>query len=153
MSDSGDLVSIYNQGQSIKAGAGDVLLKFYGEHDTGFRSCETIHQTLTRGSQYQTSFLPELKRFESYKMKVEARYKDFIPVIFELEVKYLSNLDGKTKFVDLGTHIFYKHNQTQEYPYKLLLTNVLDDGIDDDYNNYQINLSDPMMVSYLSLEN
>ena len=55
--------------------------------------------------------MPELKRFESYKMKVEARYKDFLPIIFELEVKYLSNLDGKIKYVDLGTHIFYKSNK------------------------------------------
>jgi hypothetical protein len=63
--------------------------------------------------------LPELKRFESYKMKVEARYKDFIPIVFEVEVKYLSNLDGKIKYVDLGTHIFYKtDNKNLIYPYK-----------------------------------
>lgn len=28
------------------------------------------------------------------------------------------------------------------------MTNVFDDGIDDDYNNYHIELSDPMMVPY-----
>lgn len=85
-------------------------------------------------------------------MKVEARYKDFVPIMFELEVKYLSNLDGKIKYVDLGTHIFYKSNKNQLYPYKFLMSNVLDDGIDDDYNNYHIELSDPMMIPYYQLD-
>jgi len=32
------------------------------------------------------------------------------------------------------------------------MSNVLDDGIDDDYNNYHIELSDPLMVPYYSLD-
>jgi len=35
LSDSGDLISIFNKAQNIKAGAGDVLLKFYGLQNTG----------------------------------------------------------------------------------------------------------------------
>lgn len=39
---------------------------------------------------------------------MKAVYKDFEPINYALEVKYNSNLDGKTRFIDLGTHIFYK---------------------------------------------
>lgn len=45
-----------------------------------------------------------------YNIKVTATYKDFNPIEFDLQVKYLPNLDGKTKFLDLGTHIFHKNN-------------------------------------------
>jgi len=45
-----------------------------------------------------------------YYVKVVATYKDFNPIEFDLLVKYLPNLDGKTKFLDLGTHVFYKNN-------------------------------------------
>jgi len=54
-----------------------------------------------------------MKRHESYKIKVEAKYKDFKPVVFDLDVKYLPNLDGKIKFVDLGTHVFYKNDKSR----------------------------------------
>ena len=43
-----------------------------------------------------------------YHIRVHASYKDYVPIDFDLNVKYLPNLDGKAKFVDLGTHIFYK---------------------------------------------
>mgnify|MGYP007134745086 FL=1 len=42
-----------------------------------------------------------------YNVKVHATYKDYLPLEWDLNVKYLPNLDGFTKFVDLGTHIFY----------------------------------------------
>ena len=32
------------------------------------------------------------------------------------------------------------------------MTNVLDDGIDDDYNNYHIELSDSTMIPYYLLD-
>ena len=45
-----------------------------------------------------------------YHVRIHATYKDYLPLDFDLKVKYLPNLDGKTKFVDLGTHIFYKNS-------------------------------------------
>jgi hypothetical protein len=70
--------------------------------------CENLIQTITKGSQYQASFLPEMKRDLVYKVKVEAKYLDYVPLVFDLDVKYLSDLDAKIKFVDLGTLIFTK---------------------------------------------
>jgi len=52
--------------------------------------------------------LPELANGGDYKVKVRATYKDFLPIDFDLAVRYLPNLDGRTKFVDLGTHVFFK---------------------------------------------
>lgn len=45
---------------------------------------------------------------QTYNILVKANYKDYDPVYFNLPVMYNPNLDGKTKFVDLGTHIFLK---------------------------------------------
>lgn len=50
---------------------------------------------MTRGSQYQTSFLPELATGQPYDVMVLATYKDFDPIKFSLKVDYLANLDGK----------------------------------------------------------
>ena len=77
MADNGDILPIYSKAQTINAGAGDVLLTFSGFEGSGFEQCEQTIQTLTRGSQYQTSFLPEMKRDLEYRVKVEAKYKDF----------------------------------------------------------------------------
>ena len=69
-----------------------------------------------------------------YKVKIHAVYKDFQPINFELDVKYLPNLDGRTKFIDLGTHIFFRNStQRPTLPYNFALSNVIysqDDDID-----------------------
>lgn len=63
----------------------------------------------------------------NYKVKVHASYKDYMPFDFELIVKYLPNLDGRTKFIDLGTHIFYRNStQRPAVPYNFVLSNVID---------------------------
>jgi hypothetical protein len=88
----------------------------------------------------------------AYNVKVRATYKDFQPIDFEMLVKYLPNLDGKTKFVDLGTHVFYR-NATQRpvTPYTFVLQNVVD-AQDDDLDVYQMKLSDGLH-NYYSLDN
>jgi hypothetical protein len=103
------------------------MLTFTGHEGSGFEFCDTTTQTLTRGSQYQTSFLPEMSNNALYKIKVKATYKDYLPIEWDLTVKYLPNLDGFTKFIDLGTHIFY-HNATvrPSIPYQFTLSNVID---------------------------
>ena len=61
-------------------------------------------------------------------MKVEAKYKEFLPLYFNVNVTYLSNLDGKTKILDLGTHVFYKSSapyMRPKTPYKFELINVI----------------------------
>jgi len=89
---------------------------------------------------------------EEYRVKVVASYKDFIPIEFDLLVKYLPNLDGKTKFVDLGTHVFYKDStQKPKTPFKFILTDVLDDEEDDDIDNYKLVLNNGFK-DYYSLE-
>lgn len=76
-----------------------------------------------------------------YRVKVHAVYKDYLPIDFDLNVKYLPNLDGKTKFVDLGTHIFYKANQKRPTDkYQFWLSNVIDTQIDDDLDTYTLSL-------------
>jgi len=50
-----------------------------------------------------------MKRDIEYKVKVTASYKDYLPMQFALSVKYLPSLDGKMRFVDLGTHVFFKN--------------------------------------------
>jgi hypothetical protein len=40
-----------------------------------------------------------------------ATLQDYEPIAFNLDVKYLPNLDGKLKFVDLGTHVFVRNKQ------------------------------------------
>jgi len=140
---------LYNPSQSIKGGAGDLLLQFSGYPGSGFEYCDATSQSLTRGSQYQISFLPEMANGAEYKVKVHATYKDFIPIDFDLDVRYLPNLDGKTKFVDLGTHIFYKDvNARPKTPYKFMLADVLDDLEDDDIDSYQLVLNDGLKDYY-----
>jgi hypothetical protein len=153
VTDTGDLVPIFSKAQSINAGAGDVLLAFKGIAGSGFEQCEPTTQTLTRGSQYQTSFLPEMNKDQLYTVRVEARYKDYLPVNFDLQVKYYPNLDGKMKFVDLGTHVFYKKVDARpQSPYKFTLANVLDDGVDDDNDDYVFELNNGRGKDYYELD-
>ena len=68
---------------------------------------------------------------------MSATYKDYLPLSFDLNVKYLPNLDGKTKFVDLGTHIFYKANTARPSDkYQFWLSNVVDTKNSDDLDTY-----------------
>ena len=153
VSDHGDVLPLYDRKQTGTAGAGQLLLTFSGHPGSGFEHCEAERQALTYGSQYQASFLPEMGNGAPYKVKVHATYRDFLPLDFDLTVKYLPNLDGKTKFVDLGTHIFYKdpHGKPQ-VPYKFILANVLDNELDDDLDSYRMVLNDGL-VDYYQLEN
>jgi hypothetical protein len=83
-----------------------------------------------------------------YKIKVKATYKDFLPIEWDLEVKYLPNLDGFTKFIDLGTHIFYHNSTTRpETPYQFTLSNVID-STDDDLDVYDFKLTDGLVDYY-----
>jgi hypothetical protein len=86
---------------------------------------------------------------EDYRVKVHASYKDFIPIEFDLLVRYLPNLDGKTKFVDLGTHVFYKESTPRpSIPLKFTLADVLDDAEDDDVDSYKLVLNDGLKDYY-----
>ena len=85
-----------------------MLISFQGHKGSGFEHCPKVTQSLARGSQYQSSKLPEMRRHDTYKLIAEARYNDYPPVKFEVDVRYLPNLDGRVKFADLGTHVFFK---------------------------------------------
>mgnify|MGYP001204070551 FL=1 len=83
---------------------------------------------------------------QTYRIQVKAVYKDFEPINYALEVKYNSNLDGKTRFLDLGTHVFYRKNQVPEGSlnlrgYNFTLNNVVD-SIDDDRDDYTLVIND-----------
>jgi hypothetical protein len=52
--------------------------------------------------------LPEFKKREGYRVKVVATYQDYRPIAFDLNVKYMHTVNSKFKFLDLGTHVFYK---------------------------------------------
>jgi hypothetical protein len=95
--------------------------------------------------------LPELRRHDSYKVIAEAKYKDYRPIEFALDVRYLPNLDGKVRFVDLGTHVFFKKWDRPQSPYVFYLANVMDDGRNEDYDNYEFVLNDGM-ENYFRLE-
>lgn len=124
-----------------------------GLKGSGFEQCDATQQTLTRGSQYQTSFLPEMQNGQSYQVKVKASYKDYLPLEFLLKVKYLPNLDGKTKFVDLGTHIFFKQNAQKPLSnYKFGLHSVTDNKVEDDIGDYSLKLKDSLLNSYFALD-
>lgn len=61
-------------------------------------------------------------------------------------MKYNSNLDGKTRFIDLGTHIFTKKSQVPDGSvnlrgYNFTLNNVVD-VVDDDIDDYQLVVED-----------
>ena len=82
-----------------------------------------------------------------YRIKVEAKYKDFVPLYFSVEVKYLPNLDGKIKILDIGTHVFYKRSapyMRPKTPYKFELMNVINSEKDDDTDNYKVWLNDSL---------
>jgi hypothetical protein len=51
-----------------------------------------------------------MKKREGYRMRVAASYLDYRPIIFDIKVKYLHNIDGIFKVLDLGTHIFFKND-------------------------------------------
>jgi hypothetical protein len=149
----GNIVPLYDKSQNINGGAGDLMLNFTGAPGSGFEFCDPTTQTLTRGSQYQTSFLPEFASGDDYKVGVRATYKDFLPIDFDLTVRYLPNLDGKTKFVDLGTHVFF-HSSTQRPStnYKFMLHGVTDERVSDDQDDYSLNLSHDGGKPYFTLE-
>jgi hypothetical protein len=61
----------------------------------------------------------------------------------------LPNLDGKTKFVDLGTHILRKTTTHKAGGnYKFSLHGVTDEKVDDDLDNYMFSLVDPFSKKY-----
>jgi hypothetical protein len=87
-----------------------------------------------------------------YKVKIHAAYKDYLPFEFEIDVKYLPNLDGRTKFIDLGTHIFYRNSTMRSpLPYNFVMSNVIDSQ-DDDIDSYQFELKNGLST-YYSLQN
>ena len=144
VNEAGDILPLYSPSQTIAGGAGDLMLTFTGHKGSGFEYCDATTQTLTRGSQYQTSFLPEMANGEDYRIKVKATYKDSMPIEWDLNVNYLPNLDGVTRFVDLGTHIFYGNStQRPAVPYKFALSNVIDSQ-DDDLDVYDLTLNNGM---------
>lgn len=149
VTDTGDLVPIYNSAQSVTASAAEVLISFQGHKGSGFERCQPLTQLLARGSQYQASKLPEMRKHDTYKVLAEAKYKDFHPIKFELEVRYLPNLDGRVRFVDIGTHVFFKKNERPQSPYVFYLANVMDDGRSEDYDNYQFVLNDGVKDYYV----
>lgn len=121
------------------------MLTFTGHKGSGFEFCDITTQTLTRGSQYQTSFLPEMGNSAEYRIKVQATYKDFLPLEWDLNVKYLPNLDGYTKFIDLGTHVFTRNETLRpNIPYQFTFSNVIDSA-DDDLDIYNFKLNDGMI--------
>jgi len=130
----------------VTSGAGDLVLIFSGHPGSGFEQCDITTQSLTRGSQYQTSFLPEMKNGQDYNVKVHASFKDFNPINFDLKVKYNPDLDGHMKFIDLGTHIFYKNSSIAAFnlnDYKFRLSSVLnEEDTDDDQSNYHVIFND-----------
>lgn len=86
-------------------------------------------------------------------MAVKTTYKDYLPHEFVLDVRYLPNLDGKTKFVDLGTHIMRKTTtQRAGGNFKFNLHGVTDERVDDDLDSYVFNLFGPMGLEYFKLE-
>jgi hypothetical protein len=88
---------------------------------------------------------------EDYRIKVRATYKESMPIEWDLNVNYLPNLDGVTKFIDLGTHIFYGNSTTRPtVPYKFALSNVIDSQ-DDDLDVYDFRLSNGL-ADYYDLE-
>ena len=60
MDDNGNLTPLFSRDQIIVGGAGDLMLNITGYPGSGLEFCDVTTQTLTRGSQYQTSFLPEM---------------------------------------------------------------------------------------------
>lgn len=90
-----------------------------------------------------------MRKHDYYKVLAVAKYKDYRPIRFELEVRYLPNLDGRVRFVDIGTHVFYKKNERPQSPYVFYLANVMDDGRIEDYDNYQFVLNDGVKDYYM----
>jgi hypothetical protein len=73
-------------------------------------------------------------------MRMEAKYKDYNPIEFDVGVKYLPSL---------GSHVFFKNIYDRpQSPYKFELANVLQDGVDDDYDNYEFKLHDGLEDYY-----
>ena len=83
-----------------------------------------------------------------YNVMVLATYKDFDPIKFSLKVDYLANLDGRSKYVDLGTHIFIKggvktaNGTLAKHDLNIRLAESVDDGLDDDQDDFVVNLGD-----------
>lgn len=85
---------------------------------------------------------------------MHAAFKDYKPIDFVLKVRYNHNLDGKTKFIDLGTHIFYKESALAGMgafgrSFNFTLNNVID-STDDDLDNFKLTVNDGLQ-DYLTL--
>lgn len=141
--------SLYSIEKHAPGGAGDLVITFSGLPNSGFEYCEPTQQTLARGSQYQTSFLPEMANGQSYKVKVKASYKDYVAKEYILNVQFLPSLDQKRKYLDLGTHIFYKINAARQAEnFKFSLYGVTDNKVDYDLNNFDLKLIDDLGSQY-----
>ena len=83
---------------------------------------------------------------------VKASYKDYVPKEFVLTVNFMSNLDGKRKYLDLGTHIFYKASAVRpQDDFKFSLHGVTDNKVDDDLSSYNFALHNDLDSSYYSV--
>lgn len=67
-----------------------------------------------------------------YDLKVTATYKDFDPLVFDLKVAYTANLDGKSKFVNLGTHVFIKNNENRKEKVDIHMVDVINNALDEE---------------------
>jgi hypothetical protein len=81
---------------------------------------------------------------------VTGTYKDFNPIQFELEVDYLANLDGKSKFVDLGSHVFYK-NTTLKKSLSVQVVDAIDTDNEMEFDSFKLTLNDGLK-DYYNLE-
>lgn len=81
-------------------------------------------------------------------------FKDYLPIEFDLNVDYMSTLDGISSFVDLGTHVFYKMNQyrTLESRQFEISSTKAEFQRDDDFS-FNFKLSNAIKKSYFSFEN
>ena len=49
----------------------------------------------------------------------------------------------------MGSHVFYRNRNGPSKDYKFELMNVMDDGVNDDYDNYQLGLLTPTGTTYM----
>jgi hypothetical protein len=85
-----------------------VSLTIKGYPNTGLERCPAKTLKLPKDSQFVDSILPELKT--PYKVKVEATYRDYVPLTFDILVKFKQSFDKNSKIVELGSHVFYRNS-------------------------------------------
>lgn len=128
---------------------------FRGYAGSGFEQCKPIQGSIYSNKLYPKSSLLQLRktsRFDFYRLHSTATFKNYPPITFDQKVRYQQTQDPNVFVIDLGTHVFYPTDVQKPFlPYKFTMFNALNEGIDEDFDDFDFKIRNQMGKTYLDL--